>query len=362
MAARITIISGSIGAGHDGVADELLRRLRGHGCEVTRLDFLDLLPRRLGRLLCDSYAAGLVRTPRTWERLLGAAQHRPAVASFATAATWALAARRTRTALTSRPDLVISVYPLASQVLGRLRGRGELAAPVVTFLTDMSVHRLWVAPAVDLHLALHDEPARQATAAGATRVEVAGPVVRPQFRPTTDRTERTRIRDRYAIPGGRPVALVVAGSWGVGAVAQSAADLADAGYTPVTVCGTNTALARELTARGLGVALGWVDDLAPLIRASDVVVQNAGGLSSLEALACGAPVLSYRCLAGHGQTNAAALELAGWASWPRDPAALRDALAAVRTIRRLPAQPVAADAVEQVLGLLPAHPVLGVAA
>src|SRR5262249_42307164 len=77
---------------------------------------------------------------------------------------------------------------------------------------------------------------------------------------------------------------------------------------------------------GTGIAVGWTDAMAQLIQACDVVVQNAGGLSSLEALACRKPVLTYRCLPGHGLTNAAALELTGWVPWVRHSDALPVAL------------------------------------
>jgi hypothetical protein len=66
--------------------------------------------------------------------------------------------------------------------------------------------------------------------------------------------------------------------------------------------------------------------MAPLIRACDVVVQNAGGLTSLEALACGRPVVSYNCVSGHGQTNSRALAEAGLAVWAKDAPSLARAL------------------------------------
>jgi hypothetical protein len=56
------------------------------------------------------------------------------------------------------------------------------------------------------------------------------------------------------------------------------------------------------------------------------VVQNAGGLTSLEALAAGVPVISYRCIPGHGRTNAAALEEAGMACWVKEKSDLASAL------------------------------------
>ncbi|MFF3468499.1 MGDG synthase family glycosyltransferase [Streptomyces sp. NPDC001984] len=84
-----------------------------------------------------------------------------------------------------RPDVgaVVSTYPGASRVLGSLRLKGRLAVPVVTYLTDFSVHPLWVADGVDIHLAAHAVPADQARAAGARDVRVCGPVTDPRFRP-----------------------------------------------------------------------------------------------------------------------------------------------------------------------------------
>jgi UDP-N-acetylglucosamine:LPS N-acetylglucosamine transferase len=356
MASKVTIISGSVGAGHDGVADELTRRLRELGCSVTQWDFLNLLGPKFGPALRRGYAKELSTVPRTWGWFLGQLQRHSVLAG---AVRWIvnwLAGARTRAVLDPAPDLVISVYPLASQVLGRLRRQGELTAPVVTFLTDMSVHALWVAPGIDLHLALHEVAADQARAQGAALVRVGGAVVRPRFRPDADPGERAEVRAAHGIPADHPAALILAGSWGVGDILATASDVAASGVaTPVVVCGSNEALRAELTGRGLGVALGWIDDLAPVLRACDVVVQNAGGLSSLEAMACGVPVLSYRCLPGHGETNAAALAAAGLAEWPADPAALLDALKlAVDDPTRAVPEVVSGDPLRLILELLPA--------
>src|ERR671928_11751 len=69
------------------------------------------------------------------------------------------AARRTLRALAPDTRAVVSTYPGASQVLGALRRRGRLTVPAFTYLTDFSVHTLWVAPGIDAHLAVHPVPA-----------------------------------------------------------------------------------------------------------------------------------------------------------------------------------------------------------
>jgi hypothetical protein len=54
-----------------------------------------------------------------------------------------------------------------------------------------------------------------------------------------------------------------------------------------------------------------------LLRAADVLVENAGGLTALEAMACGLPVATYRPIPGHGRANAGTMARAGVTTWVR---------------------------------------------
>ncbi|MGW2524473.1 MGDG synthase family glycosyltransferase, partial [Streptomyces sp. NPDC001617] len=324
-AERVAIVSASIGAGHDGAAAELDRRLTARGLTVDRFDLLDLLPARLGPLVRDGYHRMLVRAPWAYQRVYRSTERAGGGGPLARALL-RTAEDRMLHALRPGTGAVVSTYPGASRVLGGLRMRGRLTAPVLTYLTDFSVHPLWVADGVDVHLAAHTVPAGQARAAGARDVRVCGPVVDPRFRPG-DARERAAARTRFGLPEHAPLALLVAGSWGVGPVRQVARELRESGAAvPVVVCGRNGTLAGQLRADGIEHTYGWVDDMPGLMHAADVLVQNAGGLSSLEAFATGLPVASYRCIPGHGLTNAAALDEAGTAIWIRDPAQLKPVL------------------------------------
>jgi len=321
---RVAVVSASVGAGHDGAADELARRLTGRGCAVDRHDFLGLLPGRVGPALRRTYELQLKSAPETWGLVCSALERHGTTA--AAAAMSRLAARRLSRALATCPAAVVATYPLAAQALGRLRRRGLLEVPVITYLTDLSVHPLWVADGVDAHIALHPVAAAQAMRLGAAAVHLAAPAVGPDFYPPATALDRRAGRLSFGLPAG-PLALIVAGSWGVGEVARTARDVRATGLAlPVVLCGRNEVLRAQIAAEGAGIALGWVDDMAGLMRACDIVVQNAGGLSSLEARATGLPVISYRCLPGHGTTNAHALAAAGWAPWVRHPADLPAAL------------------------------------
>jgi UDP-N-acetylglucosamine:LPS N-acetylglucosamine transferase len=350
------VISASFGAGHDGAARELVREFSAAGYTVTCHDFLDLVWGPLGRTVRRTYENQLKVAPGSWGWLLGCLTRHGRVNAGVGGFSARAGLRRMRAVLSPDPVAVVSTHPLASQVLGLLRRRGELAAPTFTFLTDMSVHPIWVAPAIDLHLALHDVAAEQARALGATRVQVIRPAVDPSFAQPAQPAERVAVRVRHGLPAEGPIALVVAGSWGVGDVAHTAAEITASGLaTAVTLCGRNEELRARIAEAGSGIALGWVTEMPALIHAADVVVQNAGGLTSLEAMSAGVPVVSYRCLPGHGTTNAAALDRAGLAPWVTEPAGLAAALHQALAegpgpaVAKLFTGPTAGDAVRAVL-------------
>lgn len=326
----VEIVSGSFGAGHDAAAREIGWRLESRGYTVRHWDVVDLMPGLLGRALRAAYLRQIRSAPSSWGWLLRSLEQHGrtadliarAVASGANALMDGLAG--------TTPAAVISTHPFASQALGELRASGRLQAPAVTYLTDMSVHRLWVHEAVDLHLALHDLPAAEAQSLGAGRTTVVRPVVPSGFVPLADRTTgRVLARRALGLPEQAPLALMTGGSLGIGDLVRAAEEVARTGLAvPVVLCGQNDRLRRRLRRLPQVVALGWVDDMRSLYAAVDVVVQNAGGFTSLEARAMGLPTVTYRCIAGHGESNSAALEVAGWAPWIRSVEELAPALGA----------------------------------
>jgi UDP-N-acetylglucosamine:LPS N-acetylglucosamine transferase len=328
---RVLIVSAPIGAGHDGAARELAARLWDH--KVEHINFLDLLPGRLGTRLRDAYHHQLELAPRSWDWLLSALGS-PALAALTVRAS-AMACRGLLAAAGTDTGLIVSTYPLASHATAHLRARGQLTSPFAVYLTDPSVHRLCVSPSADLHIAPNATAAAQARQFGAPWVEVADPLVGTAFRPVTSGAEKVLARRRFGLPEHQRLALVVSGSWGVGDVERITRDVARSGSArPVVVCGRNSALRRRLRQAGYPHILDWVDDMPELIRACDVMVQNAGGLTTSEALACGLPVVTYRCLPGHGRANARVLHQEGLVPWIRRPEDLAAALMATQGPQR----------------------------
>src|SRR4029453_1199306 len=60
---RVLIVSARVGAGHNGVTEELSRRLRIQGFDVDTYDFMDLMPGPTGRGSLRTYNRILKRAP-----------------------------------------------------------------------------------------------------------------------------------------------------------------------------------------------------------------------------------------------------------------------------------------------------------
>lgn len=325
------VVSASMGAGHDGAAQELSRRLEASGARIRTVDFLEAAP-RTGKLLRGAYELQLSAAPWSYEGLYRVWFLVPLLCKPVVALLGFIFGRRIlRWSKEWRPDVIISTYPLASVVLGRYRCKGRIAVPVATFLTDFAVHPLWLHAGVDMHLCVHPQTADAVRrCCPASSVAAPGPLVSGPFRSATlDRREARRL---LGLPEEAAVVLIVAGSWGVGDLEATFEEVSATGrYVPVAVCGHNERLRRRLEGRG-GVVLGWTDKMPQLMAASDVLLQNGGGLTCMEAFAAGLPVVSFRPIPGHGRQNAADMARAGVAAFAKVPSELMTTLEAAATL------------------------------
>jgi len=356
-----------MGAGHEGAAAELGRRLSERGHTPVIVDFLDAFPGPLAQLWERFYRLQLRYAPNSYESSYQLFYRHPRLWGPFVSFERTLAGRRVLAWVDEHaPDVIVSTYSFATLVLGRLRQEGALAVPVVNFLTDFGVHPRAVHPAVDLNLALHAVPAQAASRLSRSPTVVAGPVAAPSFGQGggTDRLaseRRAEARHHLGVGDGERLVVVVAGSWGIGQdLVGTVAAIAGSGrFRVVTVCGSDGHLRRRLARQGVGLALGWTDQMPALLAAADVVVENAGGLTSLEAFATGVPIVSFKPIPGHGRDNVRGMVAAGVTTAPVDHAGLLEALDDLSVPGQARDRQVAAgralfcdDPVDHILGLL----------
>ena len=324
-ATRVLVISGSVGAGHDGAADELVSRLAKVGVVADRRDYLDALPRACRFILRDGYRLSVGYWPAFFDWLFANLERTGWVRRVAL---WLCrVAQRDVLRWVGDHDVVVSTYMLSSQTLGQLKEAGRINATLVTFLTDPAVHRTWVHRAVDHHVTVTEATARMGELVYQTPMQAVGGLVSAKFAEPVDPARRQALRTELGLSPDGLVVLLATGSLGMGDVPNVVRSITSSGVGEVVVlCGRNDRLRKQLSAQPGVVVLGWRDDVPELMAAADVLIHNAGGLSLTEALTAGLPAVTYRPIPGHGIANSQVLADAGLAPWPKDDAELVEAI------------------------------------
>jgi processive 1,2-diacylglycerol beta-glucosyltransferase len=343
---RVLVVTADIGAGHDLPARLLDEALSERGAEVTVADAIEAAGPLVRALLRSGSETVMRRLPWLFEVQYWLALRFAPTRSFTLWLATALSARGVRRLIArERPAVIVSTYPGATEVLGRLRGRGQFDVPVVSAITDLAALRCWAHPAMAAHLIIHAESAAEVRALGGRGIEHVRGLVRTGFERPPARADA-----RAALGlGGGPLVLVSGGGWGVGKV-EAAADAAlAAGTEVVCLCGTNDGLRERLEARGIR-ALGFTEQMVEWMAAADVLVHSTAGLTVLEAQLCGTHAISFGWGAGHIRANNRAYAQFGLAHVARtraELAALLQRLVGTERPRDLDysALPAAADAV-----------------
>ncbi|MEP6952539.1 MAG: hypothetical protein ABI950_00595 [Solirubrobacteraceae bacterium] len=350
---RVLVVSASIGEGHDLPARRLATALRERGTDAAIIDGLDAagpVARALagGATQLESRAGNVAfdighRFVSEW---------RP-TRRFSARTIHAVGRRGLLRAVTAfAPDVVVSTYPGASEILGRLRLAGALGVPVVSAVTDLASLRYWAHPGVDLHLLIHPESeAEVRSIAGPTaRVQAAYGFSDPAFRhPPAPEAARRAI----GLPLGGPLVVVSGGGWAVGDLGTAVDEALRAQARVLVLAGRNEGARARLAARYAerdDVAVwGFTEQMPAVLAAAGVLVHSTAGLTVLEALMSGCRPISFGWGRGHIRANNRAYARFGLAEVAATPADLRAALAralaAPRAAPWAPDLPEAADLV-----------------
>ena len=336
--AKVLILTAAVGGGHKAAGRTVRAELERDGYEVAEEDGLRIMSRILSWSLSRGYCSQVQRTPKALGVIFAVTSRKAGAGAVRLAVGMVCANRLLGLLDKERPDVVISTYPLVTAALGRLRARGKLRVPVAAVVADYGVHPLWVVPEVDLHLVVSRRSAELAARAGGEASLVRMPVD-PAFHNAPGREEACVA---LGVPADAFIALVVGGAWGIGDLEGAARCAVRAGAYTVVVTGENTGLKARLEKRFAGREdvwiLGWRDDLPALMATSDCLIQNAGGMTCIEAIEMGLPVIFYESILGHGELNALVMEQEGDAVRAGDAAELTSILrAAVKGEAPLPA-------------------------
>lgn len=384
---RIAILTASVGSGHTRAAHAAAAAIRlsqqdhGHparcskGGPVRVFDALEDASPAFRSIYRDGYLA-LVRHAPSLVGMLYDRTDRPGTGPASTLRRTLQrgALRRLAERIAAfEPDVVVSTHFLTSEWCAWMRRRGTIACPLVTVVTDLHPHAIWLHGPCEAVCVSSVSASQIVRASGqADRAEVTGIPIDPAFGQPASRAEAAatlvEAGEVQRLEPDRPRILLSTGGCCVGPVRSMWESLLS---TPsevevVAVCGHNEQARRLLQSvvdrRNVSFrarVIGYTPRMHAWMAVSRVLVGKPGGLTSAECRARGLPMVIACAVPGQEDRNAHCMELWGCAvraQSPEDagPAAIGMMsdpvrLAGMAAAARSSAQPEAASAVASVI-------------
>jgi UDP-N-acetylglucosamine:LPS N-acetylglucosamine transferase len=310
----VLILSADVGEGHAAAARALAAQLKNapEPTEVTVIDGLAAMGRVLKPVVEDGYRVQLRFIPWTYTVVYGLLNHVPPIRALATRLLRLFGARPLARAIAEHdPDVVVSTYPAVTVVLARLRRTGEVKCPTVATITDLTGLFFWAQPGIDMHMVMYGESLSSVERiAGRDSVKLVRPLISDEF--LKERCPR-QARRTLGLPEDGRMVVVSGGGWGVGDVLGAVREFIrePEASSIVVLAGRNEQLAEKLqrtfSSEPRVHVYEFTDKMPELLAAADVLVHSTGGVTCLEAMAAGTPVVSYGLPVGHARVNTRAM-------------------------------------------------------
>ena len=315
---RVLILSVSAGHGHVRAADALVAGVQQwfpqH--EARQVDLMTLVPTMFRKAYKDSYIKLVQRHPALWGYIYSKTDQAKADSALAKL-------RKSIEALCNKPllkvfeeyapDHIICTHFMPLQVLARWKDQGKLATPVWTCVTDFVAHRFWLEPHQQGYFTASEENVQRMRSRGLATEYISAPgiPVMPEFIPPADAAgSRAAAAQRFGLDPRKTTFTLMGGGAGVGNMLELAEEMLTlpVDFQLVVLAGKNQRLLTDLQEKAKQhprlFPLGFTDEVHTLLAASDLVITKPGGLTTVECLAMGKPMLVYSPIPGQEEHNA----------------------------------------------------------
>ncbi|MDV2685054.1 glycosyltransferase [Alkalihalophilus lindianensis] len=313
---HITIFSASIGSGHNEASKALKKQLETKGHSVTIVDTFYAIHPLLHKVFFVLYLSMIKRAPNLWGRLY----------KYGADYSWFLIMDKLGGFFCDKlysiiseqnTNIMVSTHPFVTAFLSNLKKKHCLHIPLYTVITDLDLHPGYIRPEIDAYFT------------GAPNYEVFAkeynvPCAKFHFTGIPIKTvpdpllSRYQVRERLGLVPNEKTVLLTGGGLGLGKYVEIIKSLEGLNSPVQLVCmtGVNKKITRKvksIVSKHRIHVLEFTDHFIDYLRASDVILSKAGGLTMSEALACETPILVYKPVPGHEENNATILTEMGTA-------------------------------------------------
>ncbi|MDA8236022.1 MAG: glycosyltransferase [Clostridia bacterium] len=305
---RALIFSVSIGAGHDlaarGVANEIM--CQNPGSEVEIVDTFEYINPILHKVVLGSYIETLKFNPKVWGYLYEQAENGDRLFDFGQILNKLFSPKLANLVKKFAPDVILSTHAFPCGMLSVLKQKNRVAIPVVGIITDFTIHPFWIHDHIDRYVIPSWQLKYILMEMGFPEEKIwpLGLPIRRQFNEIMDKAVARTVFNLT----DRPTVLVMGGGLGLGSMEDIVFHLgnSDLDLQIVVVTGNNKKLRQELEHLQVvnqPVVLGYVDQMATLMQAADVIITKPGGLTTAEVLTSSLPMIIVSPIPGQEERN-----------------------------------------------------------
>lgn len=310
---RILIITGNYGEGHQQAANALYKaiQLRKHDTETMIIDFMEITHPVLNPISHYLFIQGIKLFPSIYGFFYRKTRAANSMSKILNKINNLSVGRLRKVIKETRPDVIVSTFPLAAGAVARLKEQGHIQVPTITVITDHTYHSSWIHDNTDRYIISSEYVKKDLVHLGIPKEKIAvtGIPIRPEF---CQNLSSEALRVKHGIQPSLPVVLVMGG--GVGIIGEGSTTIRALEELPdkiqlIVVCGYNDKLQKQLSkqlrhSKHHVTILGHVDYIHELMAIADLLITKPGGLTTSEAMASQLPMLLIKPLPGQEQDNA----------------------------------------------------------
>ena len=298
---KILIMTGKFGMGHWSAAsslkDSMLRAIPGTEAEI--LDLFDWAAPGCADAIYKTFSLLVNHGSGLFNIYYKATAHTKSGDESASLCTLALLDKVEQLIAQRHPDAIVATHPLCAQVISFYKQERRSNVPLVTCITDMSIHPEWINPYTDCYLVGSAEVRQGLMEQGVAEenIVVTGIPVRQEFRQSVLRQ-----------PKETKELLLMGGGLGLLPRGRKFYDGLDAlpGVHTTIITGNNRKLYDKLAGKWKNITVvGYTDRVRDYMVEADLMLSKPGGITLSEAVYTALPILMPKPFLQQERNNAA---------------------------------------------------------
>ena len=319
---KILIFSASTGGGHKRAAAAIESKIKSLSPEtdVAVVDAMKAIGKLFDDVVCGGYRFMATKTPKFYGKCYKITDRKTLMYKAVMRSNTLMSERLLKTIEEHDPDIVIICHPFITTMISKLRRQGKINVKAISLITDYAAHRTYIVPNIEAYVLAEPQMAKKLVEEYGVDQSIIYPLGIPVFDKFTSSFDKEKICKNEGLDPNLPTVLLMAGSFGVTAVADFYKNLSEQSKNIqiIVITGKNKKLYDKLNnlinesgCQKSTKLLYFVDNVEDYMHISDLIVTKPGGLTVTESLACKLPLAIYSALSGQEGDNAEFLTQTG---------------------------------------------------